>query len=169
MENMKDIISRRGLSDSEIEKIKSSIPSIKPVNKPVYINKFSKEATLKEITEISRAKNKRELENNNNLKAIVQHNENISNYNKELVSLNEKILNKINSLDDTLILLNNTFNNKVDIDKEQAQEQTALLLELIAILDSKDKDKIKKFMENVSAPVGVGLIVEYLKIKLGIS
>lgn len=117
----------------------------------------------------NKEKNKREVENNENLKALVQYNEDISNYNKQLVSLNEKILNKINSLDDTLLFLNEAFANKTEIDKEQGQSYNALLLELITIIDSKDGGKLKQFTNGLAAPVLAGLVVEYLKLKLGLS
>lgn len=172
MDNIKDGTFKLSSVQDALKNIKLNIPDIKPIELPIYDNIYDN-AKIKEsmeaIARINREKNERELENNNSLKTIVQYNQDIANYNKELVNLNEKILKKINSLDDTLIFLNNAFNNKSGMDKEQAQQQTALLLELITILDSRDEKKIKKFMDNVSVPVGVGLIVEYLKIKLGIS
>jgi hypothetical protein len=108
--------------------------------------------------------NKRKLmetENNENLKVIV-------NYNTQLVSLNEKILKKINSLDDTLLFLNKVFIDKSKVDKETSQSHNALLVELIQIIDSKDADRLNKFTNGIAAPVIAGLIVEYLKMKLGI-
>ena len=116
-----------------------------------------------------REKENREYENNKNLKEIANYNEGILNYNKTLVSLNEKILTKIESLDDTLSFLNNSFNKKSEFDKKKAIEQTALLLELAQIIEEKDNNKLEKFMNNVGAPLGVGLVTEYLKMKLGIS
>lgn len=111
----------------------------------------------------------REVENNENLKNLVQYNTEIAQYNKELVNLNEKILTKVNSLDDTLFFLFQSFKDKYDTDRELGQEHNALLLELITIIDSKDKEKITEFFDKVAAPLGVGLLVEYLKIKLGLS
>ncbi|ELC8361368.1 hypothetical protein ACSW9O_10650 [Clostridium perfringens] len=111
----------------------------------------------------------REYENNKNLKEIASYNEGILNYNKKLVSLNEKILTKIESLDETLSFLNNSFNEKSKFDKNKAIEQTALLLELAQIIEEKDNNKLEKFMNNIGAPLGVGLVTEYLKMKLGIS
>ncbi|WP_252224320.1 MULTISPECIES: hypothetical protein [unclassified Clostridium] len=111
----------------------------------------------------------REVENNENLKALVDYNNEISNYNRELVKLNEKILNKVNSLDDTLFFLFQTFKDKYDSDKELGQEHNALLLELITTIDSKDENKIKDFFNKVPVPLGVGLLVEYFKMKLGLS
>ncbi|CUO17140.1 hypothetical protein ACSXAS_04630 [Clostridium perfringens] len=115
------------------------------------------------------AKENREYENNKNLKEIANYNEGILNYNKTLVSLNEKILTKIESLDDTLSFLNNSFNKKSEFDKKKAIEKTALLLELVQIIEEKDNNKLEKFINNVGAPLGVGLLTEYLKMKLGIS
>ncbi|HHQ4317733.1 hypothetical protein [Clostridium perfringens] len=115
------------------------------------------------------AKENREYENNKNLKEIASYNEGILNYNKKLVSLNEKILTKIESLDEILSFLNNSFNEKSKFDKKKAIEQTALLLELSQIIKEKDNNKLEKFMNNIGAPLGVGLVTEYLKMKLGIS
>lgn len=104
-------------------------------------------------------KRTREIENNESLKRIV-------NCNQELVSYNEKILKKINSLDDTLLFLNKSFLDKSKDDLENNKIQNALLLELITIIDSKDESKLNKFISNLAVPVSVGLIVEYLKLKL---
>ncbi|WP_252248753.1 hypothetical protein [Clostridium sp. ZBS20] len=111
----------------------------------------------------------REVENNENLKALVEYNNEISNYNRELVKLNEKILNKINSLDDTVFFLFQAFKDKYDLDKELGQEHNALLLELITIMDAKDESKTKEFFNKVPVPLGVGLLAEYFKMKLGLS
>ncbi len=111
----------------------------------------------------------REYENNKNLKEIASYNEGILNYNKKLVSLNEKILTKIESLDETLSFLNSSFNEKSKFDQKKAIEQTTLLLELAQIIEEKDNNKLEKFMNNIGAPLGVGLVTEYLKMKLGIS
>lgn len=100
---------------------------------------------------------------------MVKYNTEIAQYNRELVKLNEKILNKVNSLDDRLFFLYETFKNKDDSDKQLSQKHNALLLELIAIIDSKDQGKIKEFFNKVTVPVGIGLITQYLKMKLGLS
>lgn len=107
-------------------------------------------------------------EQNDSLKVLVKHNEEISIYNKELVSLNKKILNKINSLDDTLTFLNSAFSDKAKKDYKNSEQQLGLLLELITIIESKDSSKLELFMSNVGAPVAVGLMVEALKIKFGL-
>ena len=107
-------------------------------------------------------------EQNDSLKLLVKHNEEISKYNKELVSLNEKILNKINSLDDTLTFLNGAFSDKAKKDNKNSEQQLSLLLELITIIESKDSSKLELFMSNIGAPVAVGLVVEALKIKFGL-
>jgi len=120
------------------------------------------------INEENMKKNKREVENNESLKAIVAYNEDISRYNRELVSLNEKILNKINSLDDTLTFLNGAFSDKAKKDNKNSEQQLGLLLELITIIESKDSSKLETFMNNIGAPVAVGLLVEALKIKFGL-
>ena len=72
-------------------------------------------------------------------------------------------------MDDTLSFLNNSFNEKSEFDKKKAIEQTALLLELAQIIEEKDNSKLENFMNNVGAPLSVGLVTEYLKMKLGIS
>lgn len=123
---------------------------------------------LQGINDINIQKQLRETENNESLKSIANYNKEILNHNKELVSLNEKILKKINSLDDTLLFLNNAFIDKSNMDKENNQNHNALLLELINIIDSKDEGKLNQFINGIAAPVGAGLIVEYLKIKLGL-
>lgn len=121
------------------------------------------------VSEINSEQYEREIENNESLKSIVRYNEEISQYNKQLVNLNNKILKKINSLDDTLLFLNKSFMDKTDLDKKQEEEHNALLLELITIIDSKDEGKLKQFINGIAAPVGAGLIVEYFKMKLGLS
>lgn len=105
---------------------------------------------------------------NNSLKTLVKYNEDISKYNKELVSLNEKILNKINSLDDTLTFLNEAFSSKSKSDKKHSEQQLALLLELMTIIENKDSSKLQEFMNNIGAPVGVGLLIEVIKVKFGL-
>lgn len=126
------------------------------------------EELFESINRDNREKHKREVENNNSLKSLVKYNEDISNYNRELVSLNEKILNKINSLDDTLTFLNDAFSDKVKKDNKNSEQQLSLLLELITIIESKDSSKLKTFMSNVGSPVAVGLLIEALKIKFGL-
>lgn len=146
------------------------LPNLSTLEMP---NRFNIGGRQEEILEIvnksNQEKHEREVENNENLKSLVDYNHEISNYNKELVSLNEKILNKINSLDDTLLFLNNAFDKKAYSDKTLAQEHNALLLELITIIESQDPTKLQQFMSGVAAPVGVGLIVEYFKMKLGLT
>lgn len=127
------------------------------------------EEIQEKMNKISEEKHKREVENNENLKSIVKHSEEISNYNKQLVSLNEKILNKINSLNDSLSFLIDAFSDKTEKDKEYSQQHLALLLELIKIIDEKDSSKLQTFMNSVGFPLGVGLLTEALKIKLGLS
>lgn len=127
------------------------------------------EEIQEKMSKISEEKHKREVENNENLKSIVKHSEEISNYNKQLVSLNEKILNKINSLNDSLSFLIDAFSDKTEKDKEYSQQHLALLLELIKIIDEKDSSKLQTFMNSVGFPLGVGLLTEALKIKLGLS
>lgn len=125
-----------------------------------------------DMTSIDKAreeKYKREVENNENIKELVNYNERISNYNEKLVSLNEKILSKIESLDDVLSFFNESFNKKTEFDKQKAIEQTALLLELTEIIETKDSNKLEKFINSVGAPISVAILIEYFKIKLGIS
>lgn len=107
-------------------------------------------------------------EQNDSLKILVKYNEDISRYNKELVSLNEKILNKINSLDDTLTFLNGAFSDKAKKDNKNSEQQLSLLLELITIIEDKDSSKLETFMSNIGAPVAVGLLIEVLKVKFGL-
>lgn len=137
------------------------------INVPNITGEMNK--TFEIVSKIKEEEKKREIENNESLKSIVRYNEEISEYNKELVNLNNKILNKINSLDDTLLFLNKSFIGKTALDKKQSDEYNALLLELITIIDSKDEGKLKQFINGIAAPVGAGLIVEYFKMKLGLS
>ena len=127
---------------------------------------------LEDMTELLHRENlekhRREIENNESLKALVEHNEDISRYNRELVSLNEKILSKINSLDDTLTFLNVALSEKANKDNENSEKQLTLLLELITIIEDKDSSKLETFMNNVGTPVAVGLLIEALKIKFGL-
>lgn len=108
-------------------------------------------------------------EQNSYLKALVKCNEDISAYNEELVSLNKKILNKINSLDDTLTFLNGAFSDKAKSDKENFHQHIALLLELTTIIEDKDSSKLKLFMDNVGAPVLAELLINFFKIKFGLT
>jgi len=133
-----------------------------------YFNSSMNEAQ-EDLMRINQEKYEREVENNENLKSLVDYNLEISNYNRKLVSLNEKILNKINSLDDTLLFLNDAFINKAEMDEEQIKANNALLLELITIIDSNDAGKLKQFTSGLAAPVISGLVVEYFKMKLGLS
>ena len=107
-------------------------------------------------------------EQNDYLRDLVKYNEDISRYNKELAGLNEKILKKINSLDDTLTFLNLAFSDKAENDGRNSEQQLSLLVQLIDIIESKDSGKLQKFMSEAGAPVAVGLLVEYLKIKFGL-
>lgn len=107
----------------------------------------------------------REVENNDSLKNLVKTTEEICEYNKNLVSFNEKILNKINSLDETLSFLNTSFNKDI----ENSQQQTALLLQLITIIDDKDSSKLKEFITGLPGVVVSELIISYFKIKLGLT
>lgn len=107
-------------------------------------------------------------EQNDYLKDLVKYNGDISRYNKELVGLNEKILNKINSLDETLTFLNTAFANKSENDEKSSEKQLSLLVQLMDIIENKDSSKLEKFMSNFGAPVTVGLLIEVLKIKFGL-
>ncbi|AJH02110.1 hypothetical protein LF65_05602 [Clostridium beijerinckii] len=97
-----------------------------------------------------------------NLKDIVRHN-------TELVSLNNKILNKINSLDDTLLLFNKAFNVSSSNTEEELKANNALLLELITIIDSKDDKKLATFIGGMSGTIGVELLISYFKMKIGLT
>lgn len=108
-------------------------------------------------------------EQNDSLKALVKYNEDISRYNRELVSLNEKILNKINSLDDTLIFLNGAFSDKTRNDEENFKQHMALLLELTKIIEDKDSSKLQSFVNNLGAPVLVEVLIMFFKMKFGIT
>ncbi|MGL5153092.1 MAG: hypothetical protein ACRC7N_21235 [Clostridium sp.] len=163
------------MDSNEVANIVKEIKSLdlNSIQLPKYefpdLNFINTNYNFDELNKSVREKYQREVENNENLKSIVNYNEKISTYNRELVSLNEKILNKINSLDDTLIFLNQSFTNKVENDKESEIRNQALLLELITIIDSKDSSRLEKFMTTLGAPVAAGLIVEYFKFKLGLS
>ncbi|MEG2511410.1 MAG: hypothetical protein RSB00_03515 [Bacilli bacterium] len=132
------------------------------INFPTHDFRAREKEIMDEIYKANQDKLTREIENNESLKMIVD-------YNGELVSLNNQILKKINSLNDTLTFLNNVFNDKSEFDKEKAIEKTAMLLELVQIIEEKDNNKLEKFMSNVGAPLSVGLLIEYFKMKLGLS
>ena len=157
--------------DFDLSKIAASLPSFEAPKLPSFeipdINTML-EDSIESIYHVKSETLRREIENNESLKALVDYNEDISRYNKELVSLNEKILNKINSLDDTLTFLNRAFSNKVDKDNDNSDKQLTLLVELITIIEDKDSSKLELFMTNVGAPLGVGLLIEALKIKFGL-
>ena len=162
------------MNNIDLSKLKLSLPenlsnfeAFKMPTLEIPDNSYFEES-LESIHQANAEKHRREVENNESLKAIVEHNEDISRYNKELVSLNEKILNKINSLDDTLTFLNGVFSDKANKDNENSDKQLTLLVELITIIEDRDSSKLETFMSNVGAPVGVGLLVEALKIKFGL-
>lgn len=150
---------------SKIEMPKLEMPEVK-FNIPDVNRELNN--MMEALNHVEVEKHKREIENNKSLKALVEHNEDISRYNRELVSLNEKILNKINSLDDTLTFLNGALSKKANQDSEYADKQLTLLVELITIIENKDSSKLETFMSNVGAPVAVGLLIETLKIKFGL-
>lgn len=95
--------------------------------------------------------------------------EEIVGYNSELVTLNNKILNKINSLDDTLLLFHKAFNDGVSRTEDELKSNNALLLELITIIDSKDDKKLAQFIGGMSGTIGIELLISYLKMKLGLT
>ncbi|UYZ37261.1 hypothetical protein OD350_06245 [Clostridium beijerinckii] len=134
----------------------------------IEVPRINKEI-LDEINQSKREEYEREVENNENLKALVLYNEEISSYNKELVSLNEKILNKINSLDDTLLLFHKTFNNSANRSESELKANNALLLELITIIDSKDEKNLRQFISGMSGTIGIELLISYFKMKLGLT
>lgn len=153
----------------DFSKLNLNLPEVEWPTMPelnVKVPDFRNE--LENITKANLEKYRREVENNESLKALVEHNEDISRYNRELVSLNEKILSKINSLDDTLTFLNVALSEKANKDNENSEKQLTLLLELITIIENKDSSKLEAFMSNVGAPVAVGLLIEALKIKFGL-
>ncbi|WP_252238998.1 hypothetical protein [Clostridium sp. VAP51] len=157
-----------------IEKIDFSnlnMPSIPNIDYNMHIPTISyeMEETMKNVQQINKEKHQREVENNQSLKSILEHNEKISEYNKELVSLNNKILNKINSLDDTLLLFNKAFDNTSQKTESELQNNNALLLQLITIIESKDDKKLLDFMGGMTGTVGIELIVSYFKMKLGLT
>lgn len=161
------------MKDSNLDLSNLSFPNLKipefempKVDIPDFSSDYDE--LYESINRANREKNQREVENNESLKAIVAHNKDISRYNRELVSLNEKILNKINSLDNTLTFLNEAFSNKSKSDGKHSEQQLSLLLELITIIENKDSSKLETFMNSIGAPVAVGLLVEALKVKFGL-
>lgn len=149
------------MSKIEIPPMNYSIPSIE--------SDSSYKEILEDLTKSSQEKHEREVENNKSLKVLVQHNQDISNYNRELVSLNEKILNKINSLDDTLLLFNKAFNDGVERSESELKANNALLLELITIIESKDEKKLLQFIGGMSGTIGIELLISYFKMRLGLT
>lgn len=149
------------MSKLEIPPMNYSIPSIE--------SDLSYKEMLEDLTKSSQEKHEREVENNKSLKALVQHNQDISNYNRELVSLNEKILNKINSLDDTLLLFNKAFNDGVERSESELKANNALLLELITIIESKDENKLLQFIGGMSGTIGIELLISFFKMRLGLT
>jgi len=149
------------MSKLEIPPMNYSIPSIE--SDPSY------KEMLDGLTKSSQEKHEREVENNKSLKALVQHNQDISNYNRELISLNKKILNKINSLDDTLLLFNKVFNDGVERSERELKANNALLLELITIIDYKDEKRLLQFIGGMSGTIGIELLISYFKMRLGLT
>jgi len=100
---------------------------------------------------------------------LVDYNSEITEYNRQLVTLNESILRKINFVNTSLDFVIEAIVENTEITKKDGIEHNALLLELITIMESKDKDKIKEFLGGLTGNVAAGVMVEYLKFKLGIS
>lgn len=121
------------------------------------------------VKEESMKKREREIENNQNLKSIVDYNKEITDYNRELVSLNKSILTKINTVNATLDNIINSVNENTKISKEDSIQHNALLLELITIMEGKEKGKFVEFLEGLSGNVATGLIAGYLKHIMGVS
>lgn len=160
------------MSDSRFDFSGFNLPNIElpKFEIPDYSGCFAEMEEIQEaIIQSGEEKYQREVENNENLKSIVAYNEEIANYNKELVSLNERILKKINSLDDTLLFLNESFNAKRKEDKDSNNMINAQLLELITIIDSGDKNKVSEFLSGLGGNIAAGLIVAYFQMKLGLS
>ncbi|NFH48845.1 hypothetical protein FC976_16860 [Clostridium sporogenes] len=127
------------------------------------------EEAQKEIEESNRQEYERKVQNNENLKKLVDYNSEITEYNRQLVTLNESILRKINFVNTSLDFVIEAIVENTEITKKDGIEHNALLLELITIMESKDKSKIKEFLGGLTGNVAVGVMVEYLKFKLGIS
>ncbi|EJE7236753.1 hypothetical protein FC820_10600 [Clostridium sporogenes] len=152
------------------------IEQIKENAKTYQANRFSLldankelEKTLSEVSKSSKEKCEREIQNNENLKKLVDYNSEITEYNRQLVTLNESILRKINFVNTSLDFVIEAIVENTEITKKDGIEHNALLLELITIMESKDKDKIKEFLGGLTGNVAAGVMVEYLKFKLGIS
>lgn len=156
---------------SKINIPKIEIPKIDMSNTMTNIDFSSRvfKEMEEDVARHNREKNRREVENNESLKSIVEYNEEIVKRNKELVSLNERILKKINSLDDTLLFLNESFNEKRKEDKDSNNMINAQLLDLITIIDSGDKNKVSEFLSGLGGNIAAGLIVAYFQMKLGLS
>lgn len=152
-----------------------TFPDLKINYESLYDRVFKTSVKLSEtgvgtpLLEIVEDQNKSLKEVGEYLKTLVELNGNISDYNRQLVSLNERILKKINTLDDTLEFINNTLTDKAENDKAQSNTRNALLLELITIMDSKDEGKLQKFFKDVPVSMGVSLLTQYLIYKLGLS
>ncbi|MCW6124223.1 hypothetical protein [Clostridium sporogenes] len=127
------------------------------------------EEAQKEIEESNRQEYERKVQNNENLKKLVDYNSEITEYNRQLVTLNESILRKINFVNTSLDFVIEAIVENTEITKKDGIEHNALLLELITIMESKDKGKIKEFLGGLTGNVAAGVMVEYLKFKLGIS
>ena len=123
----------------------------------------SSEESIKLIEKVNKQKHEKEVQNTENLKKLVDYNSEITEYNKQLVSLNESILRKINSVNTSLDFIIEAIIENTKVIEKDGIEHNALLLELITIMDSKDKDKIKEFLGGLTGNVAAGLIVEYLK------
>lgn len=164
-ENIKAIEELRSkFKDFEFPKINTEIfnHKIDIVNPSEIYSKFDFSDFKNPLVELAE-------EQNDSLKTLVKYNEDISRYNRDLVSLNEKILNKINSLDDTLIFLNEAFSDKTRNDEEYFKQHMTLLLELTKIIEDKDSNKLQAFVNNLGAPVLVEVIIMFFKLKFGIT
>ncbi|GAA0061721.1 hypothetical protein [Clostridium sp. CTA-1] len=127
------------------------------------------EEAQKVIQEINRQEYERKVQNNENIKKLVDYNSEITEYNRQLVALNESILRKINFVNTSLDFIIEAIVENTEITKKDGIEHNALLLELITIMESKDENKIKNFFEALTGNVAAGVMVEYIKFKLGIS
>lgn len=135
----------------------------------VNIDMREQKERMKRITdqmdERNREKNNRDIENNENLKQIVQ-------YNKLLTELNEKMLGKMSSANGTLSdVLNSVGGNSQRLEVVGIQ-QNEKLDELKAILESNAPDKSNKilsYFSGLSGTLGVEMLATYIKIKLGVN
>lgn len=157
----------------DLSKINSIESKIEDITSKVYSQIDARDSYIAEsiqaIGNFNDEKYEREVENNENLKKIVDYNSEITEYNKQLVDLNKSILTKINSVNISLDFILEAIKESTQVAKEEKIEHNALLLELITIMESKDKNKITKFLGGLTGNVAAGLTVEYLKYKLGIS